>query len=69
MSKKRLPVPKKVCFFCYYFTLGEFTEEDIKRCAEHWLDAENCSNWKPANIFIEKRRSFKKIIWEEVKQN
>lgn len=63
MKKKRLSTPKKNCFVCFYFTLGEFTEEDIKRCAEHWLDAENCPNWCPFNVYLNN----KEIIWVDLK--
>ncbi len=35
MKNKKLPLPKKDCFFCFEFTLEEFTEEQIKTCAEH----------------------------------
>ena len=59
MRKKKLLMPKKNCFFCFEFTLKEFTEEQVKICAEHWLDAENCPNWCPFNVYINN----KKIIW------
>ena len=59
MRKKKLLKPKKNCFFCFEFTLKEFTEEQVKICAEHWLDAENCPNWRPFNIYINN----KEIIW------
>lgn len=63
MTKKRLTTAKKNCFVCFYFKLGEFTEEDFKRCDEYWFDAQNCPNWKPVNVRIEARGGFKKIIW------
>ena len=56
---------KKNCFYCFYFTIEEFTLEQVKRCAEHWLDAEKCTNWRPFNIFTKKKKRNKKIIWVE----
>lgn len=61
MRKKKLPLPKKDCFFCFEFTLEEFTEEQIKICAEHWLDAEDCPNWCPFSVYINN----KKMMWVE----
>jgi len=61
--KRKLSLPKKSCYTCYFFTLEEFTEEDIKRCAEHWLDGENCPNWRPPDVYVKN----KKIIWVESK--
>ena len=68
MSKKNLPMLKKECYLCFEFTIGEFTEEQIKTCAEHWMDAKNCPNWKPVDVFIikGKRRKLKEIIWVDV---
>lgn len=61
MKNKKLSMPKKNCFFCFEFTLGEFTEEQIKICAEHWMDAENCPNWKPVDVFMGKKG--KLVVW------
>ena len=47
MTKKKITASKKDCFLCYNLPLGEFTQGQIKRCAEHWMDAENCNNWIP----------------------
>ena len=52
---------KKICSLCYNFPFNEFTKEDIKRCAEHWMDAENCSNWEPIVVYI----GNKKVVWIE----
>ena len=63
MRKKKLPAskrPKRDCYLCFEFTLDEFTEEQVKICAEHWMDAKNCPNWKPVNVFTGKKR--KKLI-------
>ena len=68
MRKKKLPAskrPKRVCFLCFEFTVGEFTEEQVKICAEHWLDAKNCPNWKPVDVYIG-RKKLKKVIWVDV---
>lgn len=62
--KIKLPIPSPDCYLCFEFTIGEFTEEQVKICAEHWLDAENCPNWKPPNAYIKN----KKIIWVEIEE-
>ena len=61
MRKKKLSLPKKECFLCYYFTFYEFTIEQIKLCVENWLDADKCPNWRPVDAYI----GNKKVIWIE----
>ncbi len=61
---KTIQEPERKCFYCFFFPLDkEFTTEMVKRCAEHWLDAENCLNWKPFRLFIKRRwkMKFKRI--------
>ncbi len=58
---EKLPMPERDCFLCFEFTFKEFTEEQVKICAEHWLDAENCPNWRPVDVKVNN----KKIIWVE----
>jgi len=69
MRKKKLQIPKKDCFFCSEFTFEEFTIEQVKKCAEHWLDAEKCSNWDPADIYVETKRSYRLITIGEKGKN
>ena len=65
MGNKKIIISKKQCFLCYNFTLEEFTEEQIKTCAENWLNAENCPNWSQVKVFIRKRRKFREIVIKE----
>ena len=52
MGKKKIIVSKRDCFLCYNLPLIEFTQEDIKRCAEYWMDAVSCPNWTPVRVSI-----------------
>ena len=62
MTRKiKIRMPKKNCFLCYNLPLEEFTQEIIKKCAEHWMNAENCSNWEPIIVYI----GNKKVVWIE----
>jgi len=59
---KTIQEPEKKCFYCYFFPLNqEFSTEMIKRCAENWLKAEDCPNWKPFELYVKTRLRFKKI--------
>lgn len=43
----------KNCYLCYQNPLtAEWNNEQIKKCAEHWLDAENCPNYKHVKLYI-----------------
>ncbi len=58
---KLIQEPKKKCFYCFFFPLDkEFTTEMVKLCAEHWLKAEDCPNWKPFILYMIKRVKRKK---------
>jgi len=61
---KTIQEPEKKCYYCYFFPFDqEFSTEMIKRCAENWLKAEDCPNWKPYNVYsyMKNRRKFKKV--------
>lgn len=68
MKTREILIPKKECFLCFEFTLGEFTEEQVKICAEHWLDAKNCPNWNPIKSYtIRKGKKVTEILLKVLK--
>lgn len=56
---KIIIISTRNCFLCYYFSFEEWTIEQVKQCAENWMNAENCSNWTPIDISILKLRKIK----------
>lgn len=61
LKRKKEITIKKQCFLCYNFTLEEFMEKNIKTCAENWLDAENCPNYTPPTVHINKKTLIIKV--------
>ena len=53
--RKKKIIVKKHCFLCYNFTLFQFSEEQVKLCAENWLYAEKCLNYNSVKVYYNGR--------------